>query len=132
MLFRWLASGSGLGALHRFLWIAVDQYTYRSLSSAAYNHVMSLSFDFHSNVSKGELYSSVHRGRSINGFIDLLLFSVFPMFTDFVVAFTYFYFMFGTYMALIVTFVSITYVWVTAKLSRKRERIRFGSNPSMM
>ncbi|KAL7267837.1 hypothetical protein RUND412_009559 [Rhizina undulata] len=124
VLFRWLDSGSGVSALQTYLWIPVDQYSYRSISTAAYNHVMSLSHDFHSNKKTADLYTSVTTGRSINGFIESVCFAVLPMLADLCVAFAYFYFKFDAYMALIVAVVSIVYLWVTAKLGSMRNQMR--------
>lgn len=60
----------------------------------------------------------------MTGFIDMILFSVFPMVADLIVAFAYFYVTFGIYMALIVTLVSCAYVWVTSRLNQKRSEMR--------
>ena len=124
ILLRFLDSGAGVPALQRYLWMPVDQYAYRSITTTAYNHVLSLSSDFHSNKNTGELYSAVSQGRAVNGFIDMVLFSVLPMLGDLTVAICYFYFVFGIYMALVVVFVSVIYVWVTKKLTRMRTRMR--------
>ncbi|PWW73909.1 hypothetical protein C7212DRAFT_283744 [Tuber magnatum] len=124
VVFRWLDSGSGIPALHRYLWIPVDQYASRSITTAAYNHVMSLSHDFHTNKKSVEIYSSVRQGRSVNGFIESVLFAVLPMLSDLCIAFAYFYYMFNAYMALIVAVVSIVYLYATAKLGATKNQIR--------
>jgi ABC-type transport system involved in Fe-S cluster assembly fused permease/ATPase subunit len=124
VLYRWLGSGSGIPALQRYLWMPVEQYSYRSITTAAYNHAMSLSHDFHTNKKTGDLYASVMQGRSVNGFVDSILFAVLPMFADLCVAFGYFYIMFNAYMAMIVAVVSVVYLWVTAKLGSMRNQMR--------
>ena len=124
VLFRWLDSGSGVSALQAYLWIPIDQYSYRTISTAAYNHVMSLSHDFHSTKKTADLYTSVTTGRSINGFIESILFAVLPMFADLCVAFAYFFIKFDAYMALIVAVVMIVYLWVTAKLGSMGNQMR--------
>ncbi|KAI5805492.1 hypothetical protein DFH27DRAFT_644061 [Peziza echinospora] len=128
IMFRWLDSGAGIPAVQRYLWVPVDQYAYRSITTAAYNHVMNLSSDFHTAKNTGELYSSVNQGRSVNGFVEMILFSIIPMLADLAVAFGYFYFVFGSYMALVVGIVSVLYVWVTAVLSRMRAQMRRNYN----
>ncbi|KAI5838618.1 hypothetical protein DFP73DRAFT_616350 [Morchella snyderi] len=124
VMYRWLDSGSGISALQRYLWMPIDQYAYRSITTAAYNHVMSLSHDFHTNKKTGDLYSSVNQGRSVNGFIESVLFSVLPMLADLCVAFVYFYIAFNSYMALIVAVVSMVYLWVTARLGARKNQMR--------
>lgn len=102
----------------------MDQYASRSITTAAYNHVMSLSHDFHTNKKSVEIYSSVRQGRSVNGFIESVLFAVLPMLADLCIAFAYFYYMFNAYMALIVAVVSIVYLYATAKLGATKNQIR--------
>jgi ABC-type transport system involved in Fe-S cluster assembly fused permease/ATPase subunit len=124
VLFRWLDSGSGVQALQQYLWMPIDQYTHRSLTVAAYNHLMSLSYDFHSNKKTGEVWSSIAQGRSVNGFIESILFQVGPMLVDLCIAFAYFFWAFDAYMALIVAAVSVVYLWATFKLSAMRTDLR--------
>lgn len=121
---RWLDSASGVEALQNFLWMPIEQYSYRSLTGAAYNHVMSLSYDFHSNKQTGDVWSSIAQGRAVNGFVETILFQVFPMLADLLVAFAYFFIVFGTYMALIVGSVMVVYLYATFKLSIARNSTR--------
>ena len=122
--YRWLDSGSGVQALQQYLWMPVDQYSYRTLTTAAYNHVMALSYDFHSNKKTGEVWHSISQGRSVNGFIESMLFQVLPMLVDLCVAFAYFFIVFDVYMALIVAVVSVVYLWTTTKLSAMKSNTR--------
>jgi ABC-type transport system involved in Fe-S cluster assembly fused permease/ATPase subunit len=85
---------------------------------------MSLSHEFHSNKSTSDLYVSVSQGRSVTGFIDTILFRITPMFVDLCVAFIYFYYLFGSYMALTVSTVSVVYMWTTTKYGTKANSIR--------
>jgi ABC-type transport system involved in Fe-S cluster assembly fused permease/ATPase subunit len=85
---------------------------------------MNLSSDFHSNKKSGELYASIDQGRSINGFIDDVCFTVLPMLVDLIVAFGYFYYLFDAYMALIVGVVTVVYLWATTKLGAQQDQIR--------
>ncbi|KAF8446531.1 hypothetical protein BGX38DRAFT_1143311 [Terfezia claveryi] len=124
ILIRWLGSGAGVPALQRYLWLPIDQYAFRCITTAAYNHVMSLSCEFHTSKDTGEVYSAVQQGRAVTGFMNMVLFSVLPMLADLIVAFGYFYITFGIYMALIVTFASCVYVWITSRLNRKRIDLR--------
>lgn len=124
ILIRWLGSGAGVPALQRYLWVPIDQYAYRCITTAAYNHVMSLSSEFHTRKDTGEIYGAVQQGRAVTGFVEMVLFSVLPMLADLIVAFGYFYITFGIYMALIVTFAFCVYVWITSRLNRKRVDLR--------
>jgi ABC-type transport system involved in Fe-S cluster assembly fused permease/ATPase subunit len=119
-----MMSRAGVSAIQSYLWMPIDQYTHRSLTTAAYNHVMSLSYDFHTSRNTGEIWSSINQGRSVSGFIDTFLFQVGPMVIDLCVAFAYFYILFDMYMALIVAVVSVSFLYVTAKLSARKNALR--------
>lgn len=124
VVYRWAASGSGISALQEYLWLPVEQHSYRTITTRSYNHVMSLSHEFHSNKSTSDLYVSVSQGRSVTGFIDTILFRIAPMFVDLTVAFIYFYYLFGSYMALTVSAVSLVYMWTTTKYGTMANSIR--------
>lgn len=62
-----------------------------TIKTAAYNQIMSLSRDFHTEKQSGELYKSIDQGRSITGLLEIVALQLLPMFTDVVVAFSYLY-----------------------------------------
>lgn len=62
-----------------------------SIKIAAYNQIMSLSRDFHTEKQSGELYKSIEQGRSITGLLEVVALQILPLFTDVVVAFSYLY-----------------------------------------
>ena len=58
MLYRWLVN-SGLSSLRQYLWEAVDRWSSHAVSSAAYNHVIRLSSDYHDSKSSAKLNSTL-------------------------------------------------------------------------
>lgn len=124
ILYRWLDSGSGITWIKSYLWMPVEQYSYRTITTEAYNHVMSLSSDFHANKKTGELWAAIGQGRSVSNLLNMLLFNLLPMLADMVIAFTYFLFFFNSYMALVVAVVCISYLWATARLSSMTNKVR--------
>lgn len=62
-----------------------------TLKTAAYNQIMSLSRDFHTEKHSGELFKAIEQGRSITNLLDTVLFQIGPIFIDVVVAFSYLY-----------------------------------------
>jgi len=62
-----------------------------SIKTAAYNQIMSLSHDFHTEKQSGELYKSIDQGRSITGLLEVVAIRILPLVTDVVVAFSYLY-----------------------------------------
>ncbi|KAJ4363997.1 ATP-binding cassette-type vacuolar membrane transporter Hmt1 [Neocucurbitaria cava] len=123
--FRFLQGGNGLlGALRSALWIPVSQYSYRELSVAAFEHVHSLSLDFHLGKKTGEVLSALGKGSSINTFLEQVTFSVVPMLIDLAVAIVYFLVRFDAYYALTIAIVTFWYIYLTIRMAQWRAEIR--------
>ena len=60
-----------------------------SLKTAAYNQIMGLSRDFHTEKQSGELFKAIEQGRSITTLLDMVLFKIGPIFIDVLVAVSY-------------------------------------------
>ena len=104
---RLLQGGNGvLGALRGVLWLPISQYSYRELSVAAFEHVHSLSLDFHLGKKTGEVLSAMGKGSAVNTFLESLTFQVVPMMFDLCVAIAYFLVVFDAYYALVVALVT--------------------------
>ena len=99
-------------------------FSYRSLTTAAYNHAMLLSYDFHSGKSSSDINTDISRGNSVNGFVDTIAFQIAPMLSDLCIAFGYFFFLFDSYMALVVAVVSVMYIYVSIKQTAAQVNIR--------
>lgn len=80
-----------LGAMRSALWIPVGQYSYQSLSTSSFEHVHSLSLDFHLGKKTGEVLSALSKGNAINNFLETVTFQVVPMLVDLAVAIGYFF-----------------------------------------
>lgn len=125
ILFRWLQGGQGiLNAARCILWVPVEQYSYRAISSAAFEHVHSLSAEFHTGKRTGELISALNKGSSINSFLEMVTFSVGPMIFDLVVAIVYLTYEFDIYLGLVVAITTFLYIYVTIRLAAWRVTLR--------
>jgi ABC-type transport system involved in Fe-S cluster assembly fused permease/ATPase subunit len=123
--FRFLQGSNGvLGALRSALWIPVSQYSYRELSVAAFEHVHSLSLDFHLGKKTGEVLSALGKGSSINTFLEQVTFQVVPMLIDLAVAIGYFLIKFDAYYALVIAIVTFWYIYLTIRMAQWRAEIR--------
>ncbi|KAH7092642.1 hypothetical protein FB567DRAFT_242581 [Paraphoma chrysanthemicola] len=123
--FRFLQGSNGvLGALRSALWIPVSQYSYRELSVAAFEHVHSLSLDFHLGKKTGEVLSALGKGSSINTFLEQVTFQVVPMLIDLAVAIGYFLIRFDAYYALVIAIVTFWYIYLTIRMAQWRAEIR--------
>jgi ABC-type transport system involved in Fe-S cluster assembly fused permease/ATPase subunit len=86
-----------LGALRSALWIPIGQYSYQALSTSSFEHVHSLSLDFHLGKKTGEVLSALSKGNAINNFLEQVSFQVVPMLVDLAVAVAYFLIKFDAY-----------------------------------
>jgi ATP-binding cassette, subfamily B, vacuolar membrane transporter HMT1/ACLQ len=86
-----------IGAIRSYAWIPIGQvyfliniilklqYSYRELSTKTFEHVHSLSLDFHITKKTGEVLSALSKGSAINTFLEQILFQIFPVIVDLVV-----------------------------------------------
>ncbi|KAL8680108.1 MAG: hypothetical protein Q9224_001737 [Gallowayella concinna] len=125
ILYRLMQGGNGaLGALRSTLWVPVSQYSYQELSTASFEHVHGLSLDFHLGKKTGEVLSALSKGSSINTFLEQVTFQVLPMLIDLAVAIGYFLVAFDAYYALVVSIITVTYLYLTIRLAQWRAEIR--------
>ena len=90
VFYRWMESVLA-GPAERILWRPIKQNAERSLQTAAYNHIMDLSRDFHTEKQSGELYTSISQGSSIINILDTVIFEILPVLIDLVLAAVYLY-----------------------------------------
>lgn len=115
----WILQGM-LGPLRSLLWIPVSQYSYRGLTTAAFNHVHSLSLDFHLSKRTGEVLSALNKGSSINSFLEQVTFQVIPMLFDLILSISVFYYKFGPLYAQINLIDTCWYLYMTIKMASTR------------
>ncbi|KAI5459904.1 hypothetical protein BGZ63DRAFT_360270 [Mariannaea sp. PMI_226] len=120
--FYWILQGQSglLGSVRALLWIPVSQYSYRGLTTAAFNHVHSLSLDFHLSKRTGEVLSALNKGSAINQFLEQVTFQVFPMLFDLFLSITVFYFQYGALYAEINLVDTCWYLYMTIKMASTR------------
>ncbi|KAF7540114.1 hypothetical protein G7Z17_g12269 [Cylindrodendrum hubeiense] len=118
----WILQGQSglLGSLRSILWIPVSQYSYRGLTTAAFNHVHSLSLDFHLSKRTGEVLSALNKGSAINQFLEQVTFQVFPMLLDLFIAIFLFYYQYGPLYAEINLVDTCWYLYMTIKMASTR------------
>ncbi|ETN37587.1 uncharacterized protein HMPREF1541_07209 [Cyphellophora europaea CBS 101466] len=125
VVFKWLQGSQGiLSAARTIMWIPVEQYSYRAISTAAFEHVHGLSAEFHTGKRTGELISALNKGSAINSFLELVTFSVGPMIFDLIVAVGYLTIRFDIYLGLVVSITTIAYIYVTIRLASWRVKLR--------
>ncbi|KAH8695358.1 putative ABC transporter [Talaromyces proteolyticus] len=115
-LLRLLDSGGGLWALRAYLWIPLENDSYKKIATAAFNQIMDLSSDFHDDKSSGKVWHAVTRGTTIRHMIRSLLFQIIPMITDLLLAVIVLHVMFGPYMGLITATVIMVFLWSSGRI----------------
>ncbi|UNI21410.1 ATP-binding cassette-type vacuolar membrane transporter Hmt1 [Purpureocillium takamizusanense] len=118
----WIMQGQSglLGSLRSLLWIPVSQYSYRGLTTAAFNHVHSLSLDFHLSKRTGEVLSALNKGSAINQFLEQVTFQVVPMLFDLFLSIYVFYHYYGAFYAEINLVDTCWYLYMTIKMASTR------------
>ncbi|PHH84559.1 hypothetical protein CDD83_1733 [Cordyceps sp. RAO-2017] len=118
----WILQGQSglLGSLRSLLWIPVSQYSYRGLTTAAFNHVHSLSLDFHLSKRTGEVLSALNKGSAINQFLEQVTFQVVPMLFDLFLSISVFYYQYGPLYAEINLVDTCWYLYMTIKMASTR------------
>lgn len=115
-----LNSSIGLNLAERLLWFGIERDCMFRLQKATYDHVMSLSCDFHSSKKSGRLWQLMFRGRSVVGLFQTLGFQLIPMAIDLIVAINVFWLVFDAYVAFIVAVATVLFWWSTKRaMSRK-------------
>lgn len=109
-----------LGSVRSIIWVKVSQYSYKALETAAFEHVHSLSLDFHLGKRTGEVLSALNKGGAINTFLEQVTFQLIPMIVDLFLAIYFFHIVFdGTY-GTIVTVNVFWYLYLTVKMAQTR------------
>jgi len=125
---RFLQSSGGLPALLDFLWTPVMQYSDCEMSLLSFNHLLHLSFAWHTHRKTGEVLRILDRGAAINNALQLVLFDIIPTFVDIVVALVVFAIKLD-WMLTVVTFIVLSaYVVASVLLTRWRTRLRRAMN----
>ncbi|KAH9243926.1 hypothetical protein K456DRAFT_1820007 [Colletotrichum gloeosporioides 23] len=117
-----LMQGQGmlLDAFRAIMWVPISQNSYRALTTAAFEHVHSLSLDFHLGKRTGEVLSALNKGASINTFLEQATFSVLPMTIDLIFAISVFAYVFDPTYAAIVSCLTFWYLFLTIRMAQTR------------
>ncbi|TFK44564.1 hypothetical protein BDQ12DRAFT_717702 [Crucibulum laeve] len=121
---RFLQGSGGLSAIRDSLWAPVMQYSDREMSQLSFDHLLNLSFAWHTRRKTGEILRVLDRGAAINHTFELILFNIVPTFIDIAVALVTFCFLFEWTLSLVIFFVMFAYVAASVILTRWRTRIR--------
>ncbi|KAJ5150666.1 abc transporter [Penicillium coprophilum] len=100
---------SGLEMITSLSKIPIEQFSYRQLTNAAFNHVMSLAMDFHSDRDSAEVMKAVEQGESLTNVLEVAISEIAPAVIDMLVAFLFLYNKFNSSTALCMLVATLTF-----------------------
>ncbi|EFI28192.1 mitochondrial half-size ABC transporter [Coprinopsis cinerea okayama7 len=121
---RYLQGSGGLSAIRDALWAPVMQYSDREMSQLAFDHILNLSFAWHTRRKTGEILRVLDRGAAINHTFELILFNIVPTFVDIFIALAAFCWLFEWTLAAVIFVVMFSYVAASVILTKYRTRLR--------
>ncbi|KAF8606276.1 hypothetical protein BDV93DRAFT_489721 [Ceratobasidium sp. AG-I] len=127
---KFLQGSGGLAAFRDVLWAPVMQYSDRSMSQLCFDHILNLSFAWHTRRKTGEVLRILDRGAAINHIFELLLFNVIPTLADISIALWIFFWYFGPILSLVIAAVMFTYIALSITLTTWRTKLRRQMNDS--
>ncbi|KAF5026598.1 hypothetical protein F66182_1324 [Fusarium sp. NRRL 66182] len=95
--------------------IPIKQFSYRQLTNAAFNHVLSLPMEFHSERDSAEVMKAIEQGESLTNVLDTLVIDLLPTFVDLMIAFIFLYWKFNSYVALAMVFAAVAFTTLEVK-----------------
>ncbi|EAW06580.1 ABC transporter ATP-binding protein [Aspergillus clavatus NRRL 1] len=91
---------SGLGMIESLAKIPIEQFSYRQLTNAAFNHVMGLAMEFHSDRDSAEVMKAIEQGEALTNLLDVAMLEITPAVLDMAVAYIFLYNKFNSSAAL--------------------------------
>ncbi|KAI4941727.1 hypothetical protein J4E91_010601 [Alternaria rosae] len=113
-----LNGDSGLILVQELSNIPVKQFSYKQLTNAAFNHVMSQSIDFHSTQDSAEVMKAVEQGEALGNVLETVVIEILPTLIDVIVACTIFYRKFTPAVGMVLLSASIVFLAAEASSSR--------------
>lgn len=107
-----LAGGTGsvLPVIRDLAKIPIEQFSYRQLTNAAFNHVMALTMEFHSDRDSAEVMKAVDQGQALTNVLQTAILEMLPTILDMLLAFVTLYVKFNSSVALCMIAASLSYL----------------------
>ncbi|KAG8731382.1 hypothetical protein FRC11_004325 [Ceratobasidium sp. 423] len=120
---RFLGGPGGLNEFRSLLWAPVIQFSNRSLSQLAFDHLLNLSLAWHTRRKTGEVLSILDRGAAIKQIFELLIFNLLPTVADTAIAVWIFFWYFGPVLSVFIAFTMVIYVSISAVLTAQMTKL---------
>ena len=112
MLYCWINSRGGFGVIDNFAMTVISNSAFERITILAYEHMIGLLIDFHTSKDSGEVLKAIEQASSLNSLLQMVLFDVFPVLIDLAIAMYYVTYLFDAYIAFIILFMAMVYVWL--------------------
>ncbi|KAK1563978.1 ABC transporter [Colletotrichum navitas] len=89
---------------------SIEQFSYRQLTNAAFNHVMSLPMEFHAEKDSADVMTAIHQGDSLRTLLEFGVMNFLPTTVDMVIALGFLYWKFNAYVSLTMLTASVAFV----------------------
>lgn len=113
----WLDSRAGLIVPDGFASNCIQLSSYKKVVELAMGHVIKLSFEFHSSKNTGEILKAIDQAGSLNKLVELVIFQIFPVVLDLIIAMVYVNHLIGMYLTLCIVGITATYVLFATTLN---------------
>jgi hypothetical protein len=100
LLLSVLYGDSGLGLVQELAKIPVKQFSFRQISNAAFNHVMSLEMEFHAERDSAEVMKAIEQGGALTTLLETVVIDIAPDIVDLIIAAFFLYWKFNAYVSL--------------------------------
>ncbi|RKK75268.1 hypothetical protein BFJ69_g7858 [Fusarium oxysporum] len=123
-LLVWLALSAiseegAIGLIKTLVRIPTRQFSYRQITNSAFNHIMSLSMDFHTAEDSAEMMAAVQQGKSLTNFLETLILEILPSFLDLLISFGLLCWKFNSYVAIAIAAAAATFISVEVTVSNR-------------
>ncbi|KAJ6022449.1 uncharacterized protein N7446_012801 [Penicillium canescens] len=105
-----LHGDSGLQMIRALAKIPIEQFSYRQLTNAAFNHVMGLAMEFHSERDSAEVMKAIEQGETLTNILETAILEIVPTVIDLCVAFGFLYIKFNSSAALCMLIASLAFM----------------------
>lgn len=114
-----------LNNLRSYLWIRIQQYTFREIEVELFRHLHHLSLRWHLGRKTGEVLRVMDRGTdSINNLLNYIIFSIAPTIIDIIIAVIFFISAFNWWFGLIVFTTMALYIIATIAITEWRTKFQ--------
>ncbi|KLJ08796.1 hypothetical protein EMPG_15764 [Blastomyces silverae] len=105
-----LHDDSGVGFIESLAKIPIEQFSYRQLTNSAFNHVMSLAMEFHSDRDSAEVMKAIEQGGALTRVLETAILEILPTIVDMFIAFVFLYLKFNSAVAICMLFASLMFL----------------------